>query len=67
MQVPQIRSARAKETIDHAEVLFKIERNMLDEIFQKEPKAARFAAQQIHNASALVPAEVKCYLRTIGL
>lgn len=61
MQALQIRSAKAKQIIDHAEVLFKAERNTLDDNFQETLRTARFTARQTHNAGALVPAEAKCY------
>lgn len=61
MQVPQIRSLRVKEIIDHADVLFRAERNTLDKNFQEELRAGRLAAWQTHNAGALVPAEATCY------
>lgn len=61
MQVPQIRSPRVKEIIDHAEVLLNAERNTLREKHEKELRAARFTARQTHNSGALVPAEAGCY------
>ncbi len=62
MQVPQISSPRVKEIINHADVLFRAERNTLDKKFQEALRAGRSAARQTHNAGALVPAEAKCYL-----
>ena len=61
MQVPQIRSPRVKEIIDHADVLFRAERNTLDKNFHEALRAGRSAARETHNAGALVPAEAKCY------
>jgi len=61
MQVPQIRSARVKEIIDHAEVLFHPEQNTLREKHEEELRAAGFIARQTHNSGALVPAEARCY------
>jgi len=65
MQVPQIRSPRVKEIIDHAEVLFRPERNTLSEKHEEELRAARFAARQTNNSGALVPAEAGCYFAHI--
>lgn len=47
--------------MDHADVLFRAERNMLDKNFQDDLSVGRSAARQTNNAGALVPAEAKCY------
>ena len=65
MQVPQIRSPKVKEIIDHGEVLFQAERNTLCEKHENDLRVARFTARQTRNSGALVPTDARYYFAHI--
>jgi hypothetical protein len=55
-------SARLKEIMDHAEVLFKPEEITLRDKHEEDLRRARYDAEKTHNSGALFPAEAKCYV-----